>query len=531
MGRAIITANVGQGLYKIRPLYNTTALEKELADLQAAETAYSALLVLAVNSRDSLADDVAIARASMNAILQQWLDGIISAMDEEPEPIEPDDPNDPETGLPWDDPDRAQEAPLLALINAARTAASVGTVSRDDDLDAACRIHLRYQGGNGSMGHTGQWRSKPSDRATQQGYYRPEIIYELLAYGEDTPARVMTRWQREPETWANLLADDVTYAGVAHVFARTHPGSYLWAVLLASPKGDPASARVEEDPADDAAEDTDGALDAIKPPSMDSAKPKKLGEAVRLFALAQNKLLAAQREIDRLLSERLQRIARIDELEALQDTLANLEIDCWCVEYNESFTVGQEVSTLEVPGWYVETGTNKVSILYEGTSQQRNVVWTERSINIAPAGSGSYGKLVLADSMSAAAVVYNFAMESGHLKWKPAFRYGILTAVSSSGSTVELNDVYARLMANEYGRKYGRGANEFPLNQGATELVKETITGVRITYLQCGYRVFSVGDEVVVLFTDFDHTKPLIVGFRREPVQCNPQQIGWGQVQ
>lgn len=156
MGRAIITAKIGEGLYKIRPLYDTTALEKELADLQSAESEYSALLIKAVNSRDLLAGDVAIARNAMNTILQQWIDGVIAKGNEQPEPIEPDDPNDPETGLPWVDPDRAQEEPLLDLINDARTAASVGTVSRDDDLDAACLAHLRFQAGTGGIGHTGQ---------------------------------------------------------------------------------------------------------------------------------------------------------------------------------------------------------------------------------------------------------------------------------------------------------------------------------------------------------------------------------------
>jgi len=515
MGRAIITENIGEGLYRIKPLYDTTALEKELADLQAAETAYSAMLVKAVNSRDLLADDANIARASMNAILQQWIDGIIAAGDEEPEPIEPDDPNDPETGLPWIDPDRAQEAPLLAMINAARTAASVGTVSRDDDLDDACLAHLRYQGGNGSMGHTGQWRSKPSDRATQQGYYRPDVIYELLAYGETSPARVMSRWEREPATWADLLADDVTHAGVAHVYARAHPGSYLWAVLLASAKGDPITATVEEDPADAAAEDTEAGLDAIKAPPPDKATPEKLGEAVRLFALAQNKLLAAQKEMDRLLAERLQRISRIDELETIQDTLDNLEIDCWCVHYEEGFTVGQEVSTLEIPGWYVEDGINKVSTLYSGKSNQRNVVWTERSINIAPYGSGSYGKLALSDNMSPASIFYNCAMEPGHLKWKPAFRYGILSTVDSIGSTIVLNDANSRKISNR--------ESDLPINQ------QEMLSNVPIEYLQCGYRLFSVGDEVVVLFTDFDQIKPVIVGFRREPKYCNPR-FSWEQV-
>jgi uncharacterized protein YkwD len=518
MGRAIILENKTGSLYSARPVYDLSKLESELANLQTAENAYAALLVKAVNSRNLLADDADIARASMNAILQQWLDGIIAAGDEEPEPLEPDDPNDPETGLPWVDPDRAQEAPLLALINDARTAASVGTVTRDNDLDAACLAHLRYQAGNGSIGHTGQWRSKPSDRATQQGYYQPDVIYELLAYGEDTPARVMSRWQREPATWANLLADDVIHAGVAHVYARRHPGSYLWAVLLASAKGDPVTNTVTEDPADAAAEDTETALDTIKAPSLDDVKPEKLGEAVRLFALAQQKLIAAQREVDKLMADKLQRDIRIEELDGLKDDLEAIAIDVWCCTDLDGIAVGTEVNTVEIPGFWNETTISGRAIIYEGTAFQTTIPYDEKAAwNIAPFNYLDASKLQPAITGSAAGVFFNTAIEPGHIRWKPLYRYGILTAVSIPNNNCSV------LLNSDIIRKFFDEKNEFTIDED------ENLVDVPIYYYPCHAHAFEVGDEVIVLFEDYNRETPKVIGFRRAPRPCSGRQ-SWNQL-
>jgi len=514
MGQAFITENIGDSLYKAKPLFNTAALDAELTKLQAAETEYAALILKAFDTLALLEDDAAIARASMNAIIQQWIDGIIAAGEEEPEPIEPDDPNDPETGLPWVDPDRAQEAPLLDLVNAARTAASVGTVSRDDDLDAACLSHLRYQGGNGSMGHTGQWRSKPLNRANQQGYYRPAVIHELLAYGETSPALVMRRWQREPATWVDLLAADVTHAGVAHVYARTHPGSYLWAVLLASAKSDPTTNTVFEDPADGAAEDTEAGLDEIKVPTTDRATPEKLGEAVRLFALAQNKVIAADREVARLMAEKLQRGQRIGELQAEKERINGMEFYIWACYYQDLIPPGTTVETAEVPGFWNDDPVSQTVTLYAGTSQARTITYPEYNWNIRLATSDASGKLVSSIAMTPASVFYNCAMESGHLKWKPIWRYGTLTAVETYNGSVSLSNNDRNIYNNE----------NLDINETAT------LENVTFEYPPCQGSVFNIGNEVLIRFIGFDRTQPRIIGFRRSPVKCPFQRTSWASL-
>jgi uncharacterized protein YkwD len=522
MGRATIVSNLGEGLYTIRVEYNMTALVAELAKLNDAETQYSALILKALNTLSLLQDDARVTRNAMNAILQQWIDGIIAAGQEEPEPIEPDDPNDPETGLPWVDPDRAQEAPLLALINAARTAASVGTVSRDNDLDAACLAHLRYQGSDLSMGHTGQGGSKPSDRATQEGYYRPEIIHELLAYGETSPAEVMSRWQYEPTIWADLLAADVTHAGVSHVYASKHPGSYLWAVLLASAKGLPVTVTYPDDPADTAAEDAKAGLDAIKAPSLDDANPEKMGEAVRLFALAQNKLIAAEREVARLMAERLARLERIDVLETLQQTMET-PIHAWACQYESTLEVGATVKTAEVPGYW----RSDELVQKESTFGVRNdpdfqyidyqVVYIERPINLIPP-DGESGQLRHSETMSAAAIFVNAALEPGHLKWKPVWRYGTITVLSGDSCNITLEGIASRKLSSLPAEP----------DMALDEIL--TLTAVPISYPPCNGEAFTVGDEVLILFEGYDRNNPKVIGFRREPKPCVGGRFSWGQV-
>ena len=226
MGTAIIVQNIGAGLYKIRPLWHMEFLERELNALNAIESTYLTTIANALNTRDLLQNDVALATDALNAVIKQWQDDLIRRGQEQPPPLEPEDPIDPNTGLPWEDPDRAQEAPLLTEINSARTAASVSAVTRDTQLDAACLSHLRYQKGNGKTGHLGELGSKARDRARWAGYFNPTTLYEILAYGPRTPAEACERFLKTNNS--EILSSSVTKIGIAHVYAEQHFCSYLW---------------------------------------------------------------------------------------------------------------------------------------------------------------------------------------------------------------------------------------------------------------------------------------------------------------
>ena len=512
MGQAIITQNIGDSLYRAKPLLSTTQLDNELTKLNADNDYYAELLVKTLDTITLLENDVLLASDAVNAVIQQWQDALIKRGQEQPGALEPEDPIDPITGDPWEDPDRAQEAPLLDAINAARTAASVSTVTRDDKLDAACLAHLRYQKGNNQIGHIGISGSKARDRAGWAGYANPATLHESLAYGPRTPAATSAKMLNSNQD--DLLDNTVTKAGVAHVYAAQHAGSYLWAVILASNEGTAAPVLVEEDPAKKAAEGTEQALNGITKPEQDLLKPEKLGEIVKQFGLAKQKLLLADKELVKIMAEKLQRDQRIEELQDEKDRIDGLEFDVWCCYYNDEIAVGTTVETAEVPGFWKNEPVNRSATLYAGTSQERTVFYTEYSWNIRRSTSDLSGKLVTSLTMTPASVFFNSAIEPGHLKWKPVCRYGILTEVNRYDGSFSLSDNDRNLYKDE--------------NLDINETV--ILENILFEYPSCQGAVFTVGDEVLIRFLGFDRTQARIIGFRREPVKCPYQRTSWAEL-
>jgi uncharacterized protein YkwD len=519
LGKAVILQNLGEGLYKARPLYDMAPLNAELAKLEAAQAEYAALLIRALNSLDLLRRDTIDASSAKNLVLQQWLDEVISKTNPVPPVIPPPIVNDPETGLPWVDPDRAQEEPLLALVNALRSSASAPVLTRDDDLDAAALTHLRNQAATGRIGHFGAYQSKPADRVLQQGY-NAESVTEVLSYGATSPDDVVSEWQKDPDTVADLLTADATAAGVAYKYAPTHPHTHLWCLLIVKPgSGPPPVSEITfpPDPAKDQAENQEQGLERIELPRHDPDAPPKLGEAVQKYAIAVNKERAAEKELARLMAEKLERNSRIIQLQAIKTELEQLSWDVWCCNWKIDLTPGQQVETFEVPGFLEDSGVYRTTLMKEDTPQQYTVSYFERSWNIAPFGTGNppHGQLRHAESMTPSAVFYNAAIEPGHLKWRPLCRYGTITELSGNVCTVSLIDVSDVPLTGE--------ADELPLN------ATTTLTGVPIQYAPCHQWAFEVGDEVLVIFVGLDRTKPMVVGFKREPRNCQGR-IGWIQV-
>lgn len=516
MGRAVITANRGEGLYRIRLLYDLGPLEKELSGLRQKQTEYSGLLLKSLNTLELLRDDVAIAADAKNAVIEQWQQDLISKTAAIPPPIPPPTENDPETGQPWTDPDRAQEKPLLDLINAMRASSLV----RDEALDRAARIHLSNQAGTGSIGHLGAYQSKPADRVLQQGF-NAETVAEALHYGAHTPAQVVTEWRKDPSTLADLLNADATKAGIAYRYAPHHPHTHLWCALVVKPGAGPLPSGetiFPPDPAKKAAEEAETKLERIEPPRTGAEVPVKMGEAVAKYALAVAKKLAAERDLAELMVEKLERDSRISELEGLKESLLETEIDAWCCTYTHDLEVGAEVGTLDVPGDYRQEATPRLTTMKRNTPQAHTVAWTERSLNIAPTGLGGppHGKLRATETMEPVAVAYNLMLEPGHLKWRPRWRYGTITALDNNEHLcdVSLTPISARRFDDE----------TRPLDLNATAALQN----VPIRYQPCGSWAFDVGDEVLVAFGGNRDT-PTVIGFRREPRDCSGR-IGWIQM-
>ncbi len=294
---------------------------------------------------------------------------------------------------------------------------------------------------------------------------------------------------------------------------------------------DPNSKNWLPTPVGDAAVATESTLAKIPlPPRPDTMEPKQLAAAAAAFAVAVRKLQHAEAELIKIKADQLARDQRVAMLKALLATMESRVIDVWCATYSDGLSVGAKVKTMEVPGHWVDDGENRISTLYEGTPQEKTVSYFERSFNIAPSGNlwpaipsamtgypatlappvAQHGALVPAEALGDAQVFVNLALEPGNEKWRPLWRYGILTAVNQSAdtATVMLNGIYSRA------ERGAAPADSLPLDE-----IRE-LSNVPIRYPPCNSRVFVVGDEVLVLFQAQNRANPVIIGFRREPRLC-----------
>lgn len=170
MGKVTIVEARGEGLYSVRLKYDLRALERELSELQRQQSEYFTLLIKAFKTRDTLSREKEEARAGLDAVIQQWTDGLLDKLTEAAPPLIPTEPNDPETGNPWADPDRAQDGPLLQAINSARSNGGVGALARKSALDTTIRRHLVALKGTSRVSHYGIDGSTAEDRARLSGY-------------------------------------------------------------------------------------------------------------------------------------------------------------------------------------------------------------------------------------------------------------------------------------------------------------------------------------------------------------------------
>ncbi|MBK8184832.1 MAG: CAP domain-containing protein [Candidatus Competibacteraceae bacterium] len=511
MGKAIITANLGDGLYRARPLFNLTRLNDELAKLNTDQAEYSATLTRAVLSLSLLEDETEVARRAMNAVINQWQQDLLNLGS--PPEITPPTPDDPDTSLPWDPADKAQEGPLFDAINAARTGAGKATLTRDTDMDTAARRHVLDMSGSNLMGHIGSDKSVPSSRVAATGY-QADLAVELVACGAFTASSAVNQWAINSSS--PIFSDVATVCGVAYTYSTHHPATHLWVAVLAhpdpSPDPSPPTVTYPDDPAQKAAREQEAGLEKIEPPKTAIQIPDNLTELVKKFGIAAGKEADARREVTRLIAEADRRTARIAELTAAKAALEALQYDVWSTFYTEALTVGQEIETAEPPGWL---RTDATAMTVDGNGlYAASYTYTERPWNIAAFSESQVkpGKLSPTLTAHPAATFWNAAMEAGQWKWKPLWKYGTITSLDKPANRCDL------VLESPPARKYSFDQDTLPLNES------ETLTGVQITYPPCNGYGFEEGDEVLVLFEGQDRTKPKVVGFRRAPRDCNGRE-------
>jgi len=272
-----------------------------------------------------------------------------------------------------------------------------------------------------------------------------------------------------------------------------------------------------ENPALTAAETAETSLKKIPLPITEQAF-KPLSEASAAFAILVQKLHAAEQEIEKLKAEQLAREQRLARIEYLISLTPTVPMDCWCANYCEDLAIGSEVNLMEVPGYWLDQPVSRSAVLYRGTENEKVVQFVERSFNIAPNGNlhPPHGEMTFSEVMNDALMAYTLAIEPGHLKWRPLWRYGILTELTGNLGTVHLNSHIARKEVDD--------SSSLNLDE------KETLTVVPIDYPPCQGRAFEVGDEVLVSFAGQNRTTPKIIGFRREPKQCPVPPKTWQQL-
>lgn len=510
MGKAVIVESIGEGLYLARPVYNNSGITTELNELKLQRDKYYLTLFKAQYTVRLLKEDVTIALGALNQIIVQWKQALIDKMKTAP-PIPPSTPNDPDTGEPWVDQDRAQEPLLLEAINQPH-------LTRNAVLDGIALKYLKQQAVVNKIGHLDWAGNDVGVRATRAGY-RYLFITEILMYGEPSIDDVMNTLNREYST--QLSSGNYTEIGIAYVSSSNHFAGHLWCVILAkpdlSPEPDQPGTVVESppDPSKDKALTEEAKLDKITAPKLDDLSPDQLGKVSQAYGIAIAKLRVAEREIDKIVLENIERGKRITELEGIVADKPAIHV--WCVSYDGAMVVGSVVNSIEIPGFWKDEGVARTTVLYKDIPERRTTVnWVERSWNLAARGIsiGEVGSITSAEGLTAAAVFINCALEPGHLKWKPQWRYGTITSKTGGVAAVNFSEELVRPLSDEA---------EMSLQQFYNHVT------VPIRYPPCGSDVFSVNDEVVVLFEGTNRDQPVIIGFRREPKSCSGR-ISWAEL-
>lgn len=516
MGKAIIVEDKGLGLYGVKLDYNLTAVNGEIAALETQETEYWGKLLKALNTLDDLRRAKWEAADGANEVIQQWKDLLIDKMNEEPPAIPPPEPNDPETGEPWEDNDRAQDGPLFTAINAERTAEGLDALTRNDVLDTSILRHLRFVAATGRTTHYDATGDAAS-RAGRLNYDYDDTIGvgQCQAFGTRTPEATVALWMKRSSDRTLLLNEDYTECGVAYVYAPKNPYTYLWGVVLATPG--PPPPEPAEDPAQESAEEADAALDKIELPTIETFEPDKLGAVAAELAKAALRVTAAEKAVQILMAERIERLQRLVALEAVADREDEI-IDAWACMPPDILAPGASVMTAEIPGYYLREGVNVTrTVTVEIGQPSSEVSYTERPINLIPP-TWTHGQLNPTVGVSSAEAFFHAAIEPGAVRWRPLWRYGTIMAITG--------DVCSLTLETRTVRQFRSDAAELVLDTPA----QRTLTNVPISYPPCNGEVFVVGDDVLVLFEGQDRDAPKVVGFKYAPRICPQGRSSWRQL-
>jgi len=217
------------------------------------------------------------------------------------------------------------------------------------------------------------------------------------------------------------------------------------------------------------------------------ANPTGAPAAQQLFEqlLGQLRALQAQNSPKRIAMRTLkgQRSLAVKRLATWNNLVCLVTRNAWCADLTQD--ASGYVATLEIPG------ESDLILIAPGAPVPNN------SVN---------GFMRARELMSPEQAFFNVAILPGWQKFLPTFRWGTITAIDDGTETVSV----ALFAATSSAQRLG-------VNQAST------LSGVAVEYMECGYSIFEVGDDVVVQFVDQDWSQPKVIGFLDNPRGCN-----WG---
>jgi len=185
----------------------------------------------------------------------------------------------------------------------------------------------------------------------------------------------------------------------------------------------------------------------------------------------------------------LERNLYIKRKEYIQNNMPeDLTVSAWCADLTED--ISGNVGTIEVPG---ERGIVQIQPGYESNS----IYDATRD-----------GQLQPSIASTPAATFYNLAMLPGWQKWKPTYRYGVISNIDTDANTCDVK------------------LDEVESSQQNLDINQELdLTGISVSYMSCDSSVFEDGDNVLVKFEGQAWAGAQVVGFKDNPKACAVEYV------
>ncbi len=127
---------------------------------------------------------------------------------------------------------RTQENEVIRLVNVERTKRGLQPLKANWELSRVARLKSQDMANKGYFSHQSPTYGSPFNMMENFGI-RFSSAGENIAFGQKTPAQVMTAWMNSPGHRANILSPSYTEIGVG--LARNKNGVPYWTQMFIKP--------------------------------------------------------------------------------------------------------------------------------------------------------------------------------------------------------------------------------------------------------------------------------------------------------